>query len=261
MSDAVTVTLRSPLELPLEAECLRADRVATLSEREIAALPVWLGGRPMKLGELFAVRGAHAARLRLEGDLSLAEGIGSEMAGGELVVEGHAGVGVGTGMSGGTIDVRGDCGDRVGAAAPGAARGMTGGEIVVRGSAGAEAGAGMRRGLLVIGGDAGESAGRGMIAGTVCVCGAAGRGAGRWIKRGTIVALGPIARPATFRYACTYRPPHLRLTFNYLRARYGLALADGFVTGRYHRYAGDMAELGRGEILQWAGDETTPGSA
>jgi hypothetical protein len=36
-------------------------------------------------------------------------------------------------------------------------------------------------------------------------------------------------------------------------ARYGLSIADHWIAGAYHRHSGDMAELGKGEILQWAG--------
>jgi len=93
-----------------------------------------------------------------------------------------------------------------------------------------------------------------MIAGTVVVFGTAGPGAGRFLKRGSIVALGAIERPATFRYVCTYRPPYVPVLLRYLGARYGLAVADRHITGRYERYAGDMAELGKGEILRWVGD-------
>jgi formylmethanofuran dehydrogenase subunit C len=189
--------------------------------------------------------------VRLEGDLERVEGIGTGMTGGEIAVEGNVGRDVGLQMAGGRIDIRGNAGDNAGGAQPGAARGMTGGELVIRGAAGDDVGARMRRGLVVVTGEAGRGAARGLIAGTVVLCGGAGRGAGRFVKRGSLVALRALERPATFRYACTYRPPHVLLLFRYLRARYGLEIADHYVTGRYERYAGDMAELGKGEILQW----------
>ena len=63
-----------------------------------------------------------------------------------------------------------------------------------------------------------------------------------------------IERPATFRYACTYRPPHVGLLLRYLRGRAGVPVADRYVAGKYERYSGDLAELGKGEILQWAGE-------
>jgi formylmethanofuran dehydrogenase subunit C len=92
-----------------------------------------------------------------------------------------------------------------------------------------------------------------MIAGTVVVLGAAAPGAAEGTKRGSLVAAGAVAIPPTFRYACTYAPPHVRLLLTYLRARYTLPVADGLIGGRFRRYSGDMAELGRGEILHWTG--------
>ena len=108
--------------------------------------------------------------------------------------------------------------------------------------------------MLVVTGDGGRGMGIGMIAGTVVVFGEAGPGAGRFLKRGSIVALASIERPATFRYACTYRPPHVGLLLRYLRDRAGVPVADRYVAGKYERYSGDLAELGKGEILQWAGE-------
>ncbi len=254
MSDVVALTLRTTPAGALELAGVTPDRLAQLAQREIAALPVRHGGCAAALGDFFVVKGERAARVRLEGDLRLAEGLGAGMTGGELVVEGHAGRDVGVAMTGGTIEVRGDAGDNAGGARPGAARGMVGGEIVIRGNAGDDAGARMRRGLVVVTGNAGRGTGRGMIAGTAVVFGQTGSDAGRWTKRGSIVACGPVARPATFRYACTYRPPHVRLLLLYLRERRGLDVADRWITGRYDRYCGDLAELGKGEMLQWAGE-------
>jgi len=251
MSDAVTLSLAHPPEHALVAECIVADRFAGLAMKGIADLPVLHGGRPGRLGDFFRVAGERSDTVRIEGSLERIEGIGAGMAGGEIVIEGNAGRDLGLAMAGGRIDVRGNAGDNAGGARPGASRGMTGGEIVIRGNAGAGSGARMRRGIVVVAGDTGRGAGGGMIAGTAVVFGQAGPGAGRFLKRGTIVALGTIDRPATFRYACTYRPPHIPLLLGYLRARYGLPVADGQIGGRYERYSGDMAELGKGEILQW----------
>ncbi len=254
MSDAVTLSVAAQPEHSLIADCIAADRFVGLDGKQIAELPVVHGGRPGTLGEFFKVRGGHSSVVRIEGDVPRVNAIGAGMAGGELTIEGSVGRDLGLAMSGGRIDLRGNAGDNVGGALPGAARGMTGGEIIVRGNAGDEAGARMRRGLVVVMGDGGRAMGEGMIAGTVVVFGKAGPGAGRFLKRGSIVALAPIDRPGTFRYACTYRPPHVGLLLRYLRGRAGVAVADRFLAGRYERYSGDLAELGKGEILQWAGD-------
>ncbi len=254
MSDAITLTLAAQPDHVLVADCIAADRFLGLDAKQIAQLPVVHGGRAGTLGEFFKVRGGHSGVVRIEGDVPRVDAIGAGMAGGDLTIEGSVGRDLGLAISGGRIDVRGNAGDNVGGALPGAARGMTGGEIIVRGNAGDEAGARMRRGLVVVMGDGGRAMGEGMIAGTVVVFGKAGPGAGRFLKRGSIVALAAIDRPGTFRYACTYRPPHVGLLLRYLRGRADVAVADRFLTGRYERYSGDLADLGKGEILQWAGD-------
>lgn len=251
MADAVTLSLIRPPDHTLVADSIAADRFAGLGETEIAGLPVAHGGRAAKLGDFFQVHGERAAVVRLQGDCTRVEAIGAGMAGGELMIEGDVGRDLGVAMSGGRIDVRGNAGDNTGGALPGAARGMTGGEIIVRGTVGDEAGARMRRGLVVVMRDAGRRMGVGMIAGTVVVFGSVGPGAGRFLKRGSIVACGQIERLGTFRYACTYEPPHVALLLRYLRARADLSVADHHVRGRYARYSGDLAELGKGEILQW----------
>ena len=273
MSDSITLTLRAPLESSLEVDGLAPDRLAGSSEREVADLPVWLGARQARLGDFFDVRGERSARLHVVGDLARVEGIGAGTAGGELTVEGDAGRRVAAGMSGGLVEVRGsvgddaglgmsggvlrvsgDAGDRLGGGTPGASRGMSGGEIVVGGSAGRDAGARARRGLVVVGGDAGEHAGHAMIAGTVVVLGRAARGVGEGSKRGSVVAGGAVEVPATFRYACTYRPPHVRLLLTHLRRRHKIDVAERYVAGLYRRYCGDVSTVGRGEILAWVSE-------
>lgn len=228
MSDAVnvvTLSLRAPLSEPLDVEGVTADRVAGLSEREIAGLPVRLGAREARLGDFFDVRGGRSVRMRVEGALAQVNGLGAGMAGGELVIDGDAGCRV--------------------------AAGMTGGEIIVMGSAGAEVAARARRGLVVVAGDAGADAARAMIAGTLVVFGRTGARSGRGSRRGSIVALGGIDVPVAYWCACTYEPPHVRLMLTYLRRRYGLRVDERMVSGRYRRYCGDAGNPGRGEILEW----------
>jgi hypothetical protein len=68
------------------------------------------------------------------------------------------------------------------------------------------------------------------------------------------VALGPVTIPPTYRFACTYRPDHLRLTLLRLRRRFDLAIEDRFIWGLFRRYSGDLADLGKGEILAWTAE-------
>jgi formylmethanofuran dehydrogenase subunit C len=231
---------------------------------------VWVGTRRGTVGDFFAIEGAKSGDVRLVGDLTHVDGIGAGMASGTLTIEGSAGRDVGVSMRGGTIDVRGSvgdgagvamsggllrvagaAGDRLGAELSGASRGMTGGEIVVGGDVGRDAGHRARRGLIVIWGSAGPGAARAMIAGTVVVRGAAGPGAGAWSKRGSVIALGAITVPETYGHACDYRPPIVRVLMRYLKRQYGLSLEDRFMDGVYSRYVGDLADVGKGEILRW----------
>ena len=278
MSDRVTLVARHAIAEPLETEGLTPDRLATLSEPAIARLPVWSGRRAAQLGEFFDVQGSYASSVVVQGAGGHVHGIGEAMTGGTLILEGDAGNLVGAGMSGGTLDARGsigddggagmsggileivgDCGDRLGAARPGAPRGMTGGEIVVRGRAGHSAAAACRRGLLVVCGDVGMGAAHGMIAGSLFVFGRVGPGAAQFNKRGSLVSLGGLDDMLpTYRYACTYRPPHVRVTLLYLARRYGLAIDSRYVGGHYRRYCGDLLAPGKGEILLWSESAERP---
>lgn len=273
MSLVIELTLRASLRTTIDVADLTPDRLGSLSEREIAELPVFEGRSRARVGDFFTVRGGHAAAVRIVGDLSRVDGLAEAMDGGELIIEGDAGRRVaarmsagsvevvgsvgddaGTSMSGGVLRISGRAGDRVGGAAPGASKGMTGGEILVDGAVGDDAAARVRRGLVVVGGSTGSRAGRAMIAGTLIVFGQSGDHAGGGNKRGSIVSIGGIVVPSTYRYACTYRPPHLRVTMTYLRRRHGLQIPEAVVAGRYRRYCGDAGDPGKGEILEWAGE-------
>jgi formylmethanofuran dehydrogenase subunit C len=250
VSDAVTLTLRSQLQEHLDFDGILPERLAGLAEREIAMLPVWLGGRQAALGDLFTVRGERAMHLRFEGDLARVGRLGAGMSCGRIDVVGDAGDEAGMAMTGGVLHVSGNAGDRLCAAAPGASKGMTGGEAVVAGSAGTETGARARRGLIVVGGNTGAQTARDIIAGTVVVFGRTGPEPGRRSKRGSIVAVGAIDVPTTYRYACTYDPPYIRLLMTYLRRTYGLQIGADVIDGVYHRYCGDAGDPGKGEILE-----------
>jgi len=246
------VKLRGALDTVADCSALLAGGWSGLKAADLARRPVSVTGRgPLSLGDLAKVSGEPDGTIRFAGDWRRATRLGAGLVEGRVVVEGDAGDELGLGMAGGSIEVRGSAGDRAGAAAPEARRGMTGGELVVHGSVGREAGALMRRGLLVAGGTVGDHAGVGMIAGTVVAFGAVGPTPGLWSKRGSVVALGEVPVPTTYRYACTYQPVHLRLLLSRLKARYGLPVEGRHLSGFYRRYSGDLAELGKGEILAW----------
>jgi formylmethanofuran dehydrogenase subunit C len=151
-------------------------------------------------------------------------------------------------MRGGRLVVRGSAGDHLGAGHPGERAGMRGGEILVHGDAGQQVGAGLRRGLIAVAGRVGDAAGLRMLAGTIVALGPLGPRAGAAMRRGTIVAMSQATLLPTFGFACSYRPPFLRLYLRHLRAS-GLPVTDEQADGRYARWSGDGLELRRGEIL------------
>jgi len=52
MSDAVTLSLTTPPEHALVADCITADRLAAPGEKEIGELPVLAGGRVALVGDV-----------------------------------------------------------------------------------------------------------------------------------------------------------------------------------------------------------------
>jgi formylmethanofuran dehydrogenase subunit C len=264
---SITLTLHTPPSVPLEAEVISPDRLHSLSEAQLAALPVLHGNQQAALGDFFNVSGTGNGDVRLEGDLSRVKlighrmttgriviagdvgmHIGAEMRGGEILVEGNAGDWVGAEMSGGRIIVKGDAGHLIGSAYRGSTKGMQGGEIVVHGRAGNEVGNAMRRGLIAIGGNSGDFTGVNMLAGTIIVLGELGWRAGASMRRGSLVSMQDTRILPTFSYACTYHPTFLRLYLLHLRGL-GVAIDDTYLDGRYRRWSGDGLELNRGEIL------------
>jgi formylmethanofuran dehydrogenase subunit C len=264
---SLTLTLRDAPTAPVDGRALTFDRLAFRGAPDVARLPLRHGNRKARVGDLFAVAGCPGDEVRIEGDLGAVEGIGAgmtrgrlvvsgttgahtgaEMRGGELLVEGDTGAFTGAEMRGGSIVVYGSAGDALGAGYPGRRAGMRGGEILVHGDAGAQAGAGLRRGLVAVVGRTGAQAGFRMLAGTLVALGDLGAHPGVDMRRGTIVAMSAPLMLPTFRFACTYRPPHLRMVLRRLAA-IGAPVGAEHVDGRYARWSGDALDLDRGEIL------------
>ena len=267
-TDAVTLRLKEPTTIPIEADSICPDQFVGCSQAEIEALPAFYGRRKVTLGDLFTVEGEDSDQIVVEGDLRHVKKIGQRMTrgrvivrgdvglhlgaymrGGEIVVEGNAGDWAGAHMQGGRIWIRGNAGHLIGAAYRGEKRGMNRGVIVVEGDAGQEVGAQMRRGVIVVLGDAGDFAGAKMIAGSIFVFGRLGARAGAGMKRGTIVALADHEELLpTFRYDCRFQPTFLRYYLLQLQA-WGVSVDDKYSAGFYRRYNGDVTALGKGEIL------------
>lgn len=265
----IRLTYTGTTTIPIEAECITPNELASKSNAEIAALPVQHGNAQAPLGDFFSIEGdASDQQIVLSGDCSRVKWIGANMTSGQLTIESHVGMHCGAEMRGGTIEVRGNTGDWLGAEMRGGLirvhgdaghlvggcyrggrSGMRGGTILIDGKAGNEVGGHMRRGLIAVGGDVGDFAGVSMLAGSVFVFGKPGQRAGAGMKRGTLTFFGdaPQLLP-TFRRACVYAPVFLRVCLRELR-KLGFLVADEFMNGSYSRHSGDLVALGKGEIL------------
>jgi len=221
-----------------------------------------------RLGDAFAIRhGGSPADIVIETGGATIDGIGAKHKAGRLIVVGNAGSHAGVGMRGGKIEIRGDAGshlgaglsggvihvsgragDGAGALVAGGRFGMTGGTLVIDGDCGARAGDKMRRGLILVRGNAGPLAGSRMLGGTILVEGTLGGDAGRLMRRGTILAAKAQSLPATFADCGVHDLVILKVMARAYAAELG-DLAPKFLPSVVRRYAGDLATIGRGELL------------
>lgn len=259
---AVTLSLREPLPLPVDAGALRPG----VDPAELAKLPLYVNGERHTVGELFRISGDDPQRLIVTGDdLHRLDGLGSAMSDGELIIEGETGAWLGRDMRGGIIRVAGACGDYagcglrggaihiggsagawLGSAAIGERVGMRGGLIHVRGDAGDCAGARLRRGIMVVDGAVGNGAAENMIAGTLLIGGRVGAEPGRGMRRGTLLLRHADTLPLTFHDSGRRTLAWLALLRAELKA---LDSPAARFDVRVRRYLGDRAEAGLGEML------------
>lgn len=254
-----TLRLREAPQIPLDLSPL-------LPGAAIAGdTPLRLGRRQVALGDLFDLSpgpegelrlvgtdghcdrigaGLSQGRITIDGDAGADLGLG--MSGGEIAVRGSAGALAGGEMSGGTLRIGGDAGEALGGALPGAG-GMSGGAILLDGSCGPRAGQRMRKGLIVVGGDAASHAASGMRGGTIVVHGACAAEPASSMRRGTLyLARAPERLLPTFADDGEHELLWLRLLERHLRRLGGTPPLPALRVGRW---AGDLADLGKGELL------------
>jgi formylmethanofuran dehydrogenase subunit C len=265
----ISLHLKQPPSVPLEAEVLSPNVMAELSNSEIRALVVYHGKRQVPLEEFFDVDGERSDHLIIHGDLKKVRLIGRAMSRGTVTVHGSVGMHLGALMTGGRIEVHGDASDwigaemkngfihvhgnaggQIGAAYRGALAGMKNGTIIVDGSAGLEVGMRMRRGTIILGGPAKDFTGLQMKGGTIILQSGAEIRTGAWMNRGTIISMKPLQMMPTFAYANDFNPTFANVYAKQLK-QHGIDLPFAGSDGTYQRYAGDLSVPGKGEILVW----------
>jgi len=264
---ALVLTLRQAPEQRLDLSPLVPRQLAGKRAGEIEKIELQTTRTKVTVGELFRLRIGDAAHIRIEGACERLDRVGHAMIDGEIVVEGdvgaqagrlmrggklmvhgRAGPWAGSAMTGGKIEIVRDAGDHLGGPFGGETVGMRGGVIVVRGGAGARAADRMRGGAIAVEGPCGRYAGSRMIAGTLVLLRRAGPLPGYLMKRGTIVlGAGCDELSPTFMDCGVHALVAMRLLSDFVGAFSRRAATC--LRGPLRRYAGDMAVLGKGEIL------------
>lgn len=266
---ALTFTLKIAPRQRVDVSPLTPDKLADKSAADIAALPLQCGNRCLRADEVFNIEGEDSANIRFNQASAKLDNIGKAMISGNITVNGDAGAYLGMQMKGGKIAVSGsvgayaacemkngeiviggNAGDFLGAALPGNKKGMAGGVVVVKGHAADRVGDHMRRGAILIEGNAGAYLGARMTAGTIAVAGSVGEHLGYAMNRGTLLLLkAPTALPPTFNDCGSHTLGFLPLL---LKSFQNVDSSFGGLSGslkRVRRYAGDMAGMGKGEVL------------
>jgi formylmethanofuran dehydrogenase subunit C len=254
----VKLTVKKTLSVPVDAEVITPDAIASLSLSEVKSLNVWEGNRRRLLGELFNVEfidsgeddtltlwmkgdlksvrriGSHMSfgRILIDGDVGMY--LGEKMEGGMIQVNGNADSWLGSDMNAGLIEVLGDAGDFVGSPLRGLTRGMNGGRIHVKGSVGNECGCWMEDGTIIVDGEIGLFGGIHMRGGVILTQGNAMGRIGAGMIDGKIVIMGNI--------------PSILPSFTFEEVRKSTRVGDDRVEGPFYLFSGDLAEDGKGRL-------------
>jgi formylmethanofuran dehydrogenase subunit C len=265
----ITLRLKRPPTVPLEAEVISPNKVAELSNDEIRSLIVYHGKRQLPLGEFFDVDGERSDDIILHGALHKVRWIGRAMSKGRITVHGNIGMHLGAYMSGGWIEVhgnasdwigaemkngfihiRGNSGGQAGAAYRGSLGGMKNGLILIEGTAGLEVGMRMTGGYIVIRGAAKDFTGLQMKGGMIVLMNGAEIRTGAWMNKGTIISMKPLQMMPTFAHTKDQEPTFLLDVSRALR-EFGIDLPSTAADGTFQVHSGDLSVTDKGEILVW----------
>lgn len=265
---ALTFTLQTQPKQRVDMSPLVPVNLSGKTIAEIAQITLQCGKLQIPVGELFDITGDDVQNIVINNSFEKLDFIGKELNGGSIAINGDAGAYLAMGLKSGEIkvsgnaglyaacemkkgylEVNGNVGDFLGAALPGNKMGMKGGVILIKGNAGDRVGDHMRRGLILIEGDAGNYCGSRMTAGTVAVMGNTGRYLGYAMRRGTLLLWNQPQLLPSFNDCGAHTLSFLPLLFNSFK-QINSRFADASAAfNRVQRYAGDMSEIGRGEVL------------
>ena len=265
---ALTFTMKQRLDQRVDMSPLVCQKLEGMSGSEIGNIELQNGKRKIRVDELFRIKGSDTNNIVIQGSFAKLDFIGKQLDGGSITIHGDTGAYLGQEMKSGTIvvggdaglyaacemkngyiEIKGNAGDFLAAALPGNKTGMKGGTVLVKGNVGERAGDHMRRGTLLIEGNAGDYCGSRMVAGTIAVMGQTGRYLGYAMRRGTLLLWNQPQLSATFNDCGAHTLAFLPILFASFRKFNSAFASEQASFNRVQRYAGDMSELGRGEVL------------
>jgi formylmethanofuran dehydrogenase subunit C len=266
---ALTLTLKYQPSQRVDMSPLVCQQLKNLTLNEIGELTLQNAKAKVRVDELFTLSGDDTQNIVIKNSFEKLDFIGKDLIGGTISVEGNVGAYCGMGMKSGQINIQGnvgifaacemkqglltihgDVGDFLGGALVGNKIGMKGGVVLVRGNVGERAGDHLRRGLILIEGNAGDYCGSRMTAGTIAVMGKVGQNIGYAMRRGTLLLWQkPAQIPATFNDCGTHTLAFLPLLLASFKAFNSTFAKADLSFNRVQRYGGDLANMGRGELL------------
>lgn len=263
---ALTFTLKTATQQRIDCTPLTPDNLAGKSAAEIGAVTLQCGKQKLRADALFDIAGDDASDIVIKNGSNKLDFIGSRMQSGSITVHGDAGSYLGfqmkkgsltlhgnadayaaSGMAGGGMHIHGNVGDFLASAIPGDRKGMKGGLVIITGNAGDRVGDQMRRGIVLIEGNVGAYCASRMLAGTIGVMGSVGDYVGFGMRRGTLLLFSTPELHSTIQDCGSHTLPFLSLMFKSFK-NFPSKFA-GLNQNRVRRFAGDLANDGKGEIL------------
>lgn len=262
--------LKTPPPFRIDMSPITPQLCAGKSVDEVATCFLQTSGQKVQVQELFEISAAKEDRLEIvgacekldyigyrmdTGTLSVSGNIGNyaggKLSGGVLEIRGNVGDFCGHAMHGGRLIVRGNARDYCGGAISGHIHGLAGGEIFVIGDVGNYCGDHIRRGLIAIRGDVGNYCGQRMKAGTIITSGQCGTVCGNGMVRGSIILSHLPAdgiAPTFISQGMHFVSDFLTILSNHLQ-KTDVGFEPLPLPKSAHRYVGDRALQGKGEIL------------
>jgi len=263
----LTLKLKSEPTERLDLSSLTPSALGGKTTDEIARLNLTSRAYTICVGDVFDIAGTPGDTIVFDGGSGRLDFIGANNEDGTLIVEGDVGAYAGQMMKSGRLEIRGNAGaflasslqeglilvngsagDNIGAPRRGDRDGISGGNIVVKGDVGDLAGTRMRRGTIIAHGKIGAQAGARMMGGTIWGTHGFGQNPGVQMRRGLLIAPTMEHMLPTFLDCGFHDLGIVKIMNRYLQNTLH-DLAPKLDVAKVHKYAGDMASLGKGEIF------------